>query len=352
MSSKEFVIASTIWFVCWVSLIIPSTTATCENYLPLHKVISSPHGVHTIKNMGGSHEINAKTYNVNYCNTFSIFETGSKYIGNHTFVGHASDVNTDNCVIKREGERRVYDSMQAIVIKTNGWQFSPTIDVDDIDAEVDTPAADGWRDSAAVLGLLNGKFVTPIIQLHESTVLRTADYVVKASTLHTLGINANETIVRGAEFAASEPMNCPSGPKSEISKKCRMTVSFNSAIDTMVIMYAIAQKSKVNPNSAIFLSELVVPCGCQCSQEDLGPRMISVPILKMPNECERKKTDSLRTQCDYLGNKWCSKKNAMMYEVIGGQLSNKHFPCKSMSAFDVEVIGDFNPTRNFTVTSP
>lgn len=333
-------------------------SAKCQKYIAMHSIIQSPNRVQTFDDEGGFREIKASAYSINDCGPHSRLATGAQYIGNFTFIGHTSDVSTDQCVISRDSNgRRVYSSMQAIVVGANGWKLKPEFDLDDIDAQAGVPSADGWKESMAVFGLDGSTVVTPEIMLHDNTLLEKHDYVVPATATKLMGLEVGEVTAAGAEYASEEMTNCPFGRDNGESNKCRASVKFTLPVDTLVIMYALVQKSKDDKNAAAFFSEMLMGCGCRCRMVDLGKRNVTVGVAGSPGLCKLKETTGERKQCDLLGALWCSreeKKEKAVSGLSGMQLMSSGsnvFPCLDVDEYELGVLGSFAPTRDFVESS-
>ncbi|CAN8073640.1 unnamed protein product [Agarophyton chilense] len=229
---------------------------------------------------------------VNHCKGNSQNPTGNQFAGNYTLIGHEALLSDDECLIKQEGGEMVYESMQAIVITTNGWTFQPTtIDLDDVDAEPGVESGDGWKESMAI------------------------------------------------------------GRDNPESERCRMTASFTEAIDTLVIMYAVLRKSKTQTRAAAFISERIMKCGCRCSQKDIGIRKLYAPIPGVKGECVEKESTSPRTMCDVLGTTWCNKDDIVGYKPTGDALPNGNCPCVENKGFRVTTDSPFKPRNVFILST-
>lgn len=319
----------------------------CSKYVAGHEVVQSPNSVYAFDDEGGMREIQGIAYSIGNCKSNSRLPTGAQYVGNFTFIGHTSEVSTDECLIKQEGGKLIYDTVQAVVFTTNGWTFSPTIDLDDIDAQSSVAPEDGWKESMAVFGVSSGNVVQPIITLHNNTLLEVKEYSVPASATKDMELNVGEVTATGAQYGSlTEMINCPFGRQYPQSARCRMTVRFDQRIDTLVIMYALAQNSKNDPSAAAFFSELVTDCGCRCREADVGARMITVQS-ETPNECYQRQSSGLKTECDLEGSKWCTVKEKIDYVITGPRLSNGNFPCEATNGTQVDIVGDFTPASDF-----
>lgn len=322
--------------------------ADCHTHFAAHEIMSAPNKVLTFDDEAGFREVKAKSYDVGMCKPHRKFLTGQQYIGNYTLMGHQAGVNNERCLIKKVGGESVYDSMQALIIRTNGWTLLPqSIDLDDLDAQAGVASEDGWKESMAIFGLHEGTLVAPDIKFYENTLLARMQYKVPASAMKEMELKLGDSYVPGGEYVAKEMVNCPFGRDNKESAKCRMTAHFTAPVDTLVLLYAVSQKSKTDPNAAVFFSEVVLKCGCRCKQIDVGTRKMTAGVPGVPNQCVQTESASLKTQCDLLGDKWCSKEDMLAYQVTGDQMESGHFPCKEVKGDKVIISGDFSPNKDF-----
>lgn len=319
----------------------------CTKYIAGHEIIQAPDSIHVFEDEGGLREIQGLTYDIGKCTPNSRLMTGAQYVGNFTFIGHTNDISTDECVIRKDGERFIYESFQAIVFTLNGWDFKPRVNLDDIDSQQNTSSSNGWKESMAAFGISNGKVVQPLTELYNNTLLEVKEYTVPASATKAMDLDIGEVVATGAQYgSATEMVNCPFGQQYEQSKRCRLSVTFSERIDTLVIMYALLQKSKSDSSAAAFFSELIMDCGCRCREVDVGARMITLPT-DVSGECYQRQSTGLKTECDLEGVKWCSVENKIEYTIAGSRLGDGNYPCEELNGTQVTVIGDFSPRLDF-----
>lgn len=320
----------------------------CHTFVAAHEILQAPSNVLTFDDEGGFREIKGKSYNVNGCQPHRSFLTGQQYIGNYTLMGHQSALDNGDCLVKRVGGESVYDSMQALVIRTNGWTIQPqAVDLDDLDAQSGVASEAGWKESMAIFGMLNGKLVKPRVDLYEGTLLASKEYTIPGAAMKEMELELGEVRVPGGEYVAEEMVNCPFGRENEESRRCRMTARFDGAVDTLVLLYAVIQKSRNDPNAAVFFSEMLLRCGCRCVQKDVGVRKITAGVPGVGGECVVVESGAPRTQCDLLGSMWCTKDDMVAYVVKGGVLGNGNFPCEEIKGDKVLVSGEFQPRKDF-----
>lgn len=217
-------------------------------------------------------------------------------------VGHEAATNVTDCLVQDD----TYSSFQAIVLRTNGFQFeAKSIDLDDIDSQVDVPAGNAWKESMAIFAKSGDEYILPTVEFHDGSLLSSKSYTVASAAMKEMGFRGGALQVPGGEYSAETLFNCPFGRDNIESKKCRMTVKFTKPMDTLVIMYAISKKSANDPNAAVFFSEILLKCGCRCTDAPSSAETM-VPATGAEGECYKSMTTRPRTKCDVLGNKFCS----------------------------------------------
>ncbi|CAN8073558.1 unnamed protein product [Agarophyton chilense] len=327
--------------------------SACSKYIPIHQILGAPNKVQTFDDIDGFREIKAARIDVNNCMENSQNPTGHQFAGNYTLIGHEALLSDNECLVKQEGDDMVFESMQAIVITANGWTFQPTtIDLDDIDAEPGVESSDGWKESMAIFGLRGAEIIRPNLKFYDNTLLVPQNYTVVDAAMIQMGLRANGSQnVPGGQYGSNEMVNCPFGRDNLESERCRITASFAESVDTLVIMYAVFQKSKAETRAAAFISEIIMKCGCRCSQRDIGTRKLYAPVPGVTGECVERESTSPRTMCDVLGSTWCKKDDVVGYRPIGDALPNGNCPCVENRGYRVTVDSPFTPRNDFILNT-
>lgn len=320
----------------------------CSSYLTIHEIMSVEGGVMTIDDESGMREIKASSFNIGACPSSKNYASGSKFTGNYSLLGLSSPLGSGNCVAKSITGNSVMESMQAVVIRANGWLLEPqTIDMDDIDSQVNVPVHEAWMESAACFGVVSGEVVLPKTRISANTLLTLKEFLIPKDAMRAMGLSVGEWIVPGAEFAGTELFNCPFASTSPESARCRMTISFEIPVDTLVFLYGLRQQSYTETESAMFISQIDMKCGCRCVSGSAGSREVALPLKGLEGQCSQVHTSAPRTECDILGKKWCSMDTSFAYKINGEQLPNGNFPCRAETSYMSRVLSDFNPTDKF-----
>ena len=188
-----------------------------------------------------------------------------------------------------------------------------------------------------MFGVLKGQVIRPAMATHENTVLSRTDFVIPEAAMKEMGLNLGKTIPGGEYFDNAKLFNCPFGRSHDSSQRCRLTISFGSPVDTLVILYTLKQKSKNDKSSAAFLSEILLRSKCRCRTVDVRTRTITAPVACMPGACVQRDSTAKKTECDVLGKNWCSKDTMVQYMINGSPLSNDNLSCERLSGYDVRV---------------
>jgi hypothetical protein len=228
-------------------------TIPCESVLPGHKMTASPTKKYTFVD---GRSILGKTYDVGGCGPTAGYLTGTAYQTNYTFMSYNSPVTSPACLVKKSGDKGIYDSFQAVVMEAHGFQWTPKFSVDDIDALPTTAKYQGevdtWRESALAFGVSKGKVAYPSLAFSSGTMLKQKTYTITAAALAEMGLGAlGELDVVGSEFNEDKPFyNCPFSDAAT-SSRCRMTVAFAEPIDKLVILYGAAHKVRFSAASSL-----------------------------------------------------------------------------------------------------
>lgn len=320
----------------------------CSTYLSIHDIISAEGGVMAIDDELGVREIKASVYSVGACVQSPSFPSGVQFVGNYTLMGLSSTVGSRQCVIKEIAGKRVLDSMQAIVVETNGWLIEPqSIDLDDIDSQVNVPMKSAWMEAVAIFGVLKGDVVVPKTRVSPNSLVTPVEYIVTKDAMTAMSLSIGETSVPGGEFTSNHLFNCPFARDHPDSSLCRISAMFDSAVDKLVFLYALKQQSLYQADSAVFLSQIDMKCGCRCVSGNVGTKEIALPIQDAPGLCTKVETRAPRIECDVLGKKWCSMENSFAYKINGTKLSDSRYPCYAEASFSARILSDFAPLNSF-----
>lgn len=218
-----------------------------------------------------------------------------------------------------------------MVYEAEGYKWSPTVNIDDIDSyEVDSGGA--VRDSSVVFGITDGRAVLPQLYFSNDTVLKRTQYQITRESLAEMGLGALGNIeVPGSEFSEDIPVfNCPlssAGPTS----RCRMSATFSEPISKLVILYAPAQKIATEQAAAVLLSDILLPCMCMCSSALQGGVTYS-QAPGNPGKCVRANTKE-RSQCDVTTtDKVCEYEIRESYQRKGPLGADGFYPCEPVLA--------------------
>lgn len=111
-----------------ISGLVAVISAQCLDTISPHEIISAQGGVYTLDG-AYNRDIKAKMFYVGNCGATSSFANppGSKFNGDFTMLNQGPAYGNGDCLVKNEGSQSVYDSFQALVIKTNGWAIEPQV---------------------------------------------------------------------------------------------------------------------------------------------------------------------------------------------------------------------------------
>lgn len=341
------------WILCCSFLValfglVLAESSQCSTFLTIHEIMGLEGGVMTIDDEAGLRQVKVSTFEIGACGTSPTYSSGSQFSKNFTLLGLRSPLGSGFCLTKYISEKLVMESMQAVVVETNGWLLEPqSVHLDDIDSQLNVPLNEAWMESAAAFAVVSGEIVLPKVQFSGSTLLSAKEFLIPKDAMTTMGLRLEEAMVPGAEFSGKELFNCPFADTSPDAERCRMTISFEKPVDTMVFLYALKQSSYTETDAAMFISQVDLNCGCRCVTGSVGNRDVAIPLKEQTGRCSRISTDSPRTECDILGKKWCTMESSFAYKITGEQLEDGNYPCSAEPAFEARVLSDFSPLDTF-----
>lgn len=313
--------------------------------MPIWKVVTSPSNKYKFSD---DRELRADSYSIGGCPEYSNFPTGSQFTGNYTLLGYHSPIGNQQCLVQNDE----YSSFQAIVLRANGFAIeAKEIDLDDIDSLTRVGEADSWKESMAIFGKKGNEYILPTLKLYDGTLLTEKQYTVTEEAMKELGFNDGKLIAPGGQFSSTDLFNCPFGRANKESQKCRITASFQFPIDTLVIMYAAAQKSRIDPNAAVFFSELSVKCGCRCAETQVSSQSYH-PVEGSTSECTVTTVQRPSLRCDMLGNKVCYHDVSDTWTGVQGKkdaLPNGNYACALTPSKITKFTSEYAPRADFNV---
>lgn len=170
----------------------------CE-YVPVHRILASAGGVYK---MSDGRELKATKVDVGGCTTMGRLPTGLAYPNtnsNYTVVSHEND---ERCVTGtgRDGSMPTYKGFQGILVETNGFKFSADLVLEDIDAQVVSDPADGWRETMSSLGMADGAVVRPTMTTRRGSLVAVQQFRVPAESLTEVGFPGKDLLIDGAAY--------------------------------------------------------------------------------------------------------------------------------------------------------
>jgi hypothetical protein len=103
------------------SLDLAKGAARCEEYLAVHKLLSSPSNSLVFSD---DRQMRADAFSVGGCGAYNTFPTGGQFAGNYTLLGHQAAFDNDECLVKNS----VYSSFQYVLHRARlrgGHSFVP-----------------------------------------------------------------------------------------------------------------------------------------------------------------------------------------------------------------------------------
>lgn len=137
---------------------------------------------------------------------------------------------------------------------------------------------------------------------------------------------------------AAVPTDCPF--MNDPTGECKATVTYEDAVDRLLLVYATTQASPTDPDSAAIFSAVTLSCGCQCAAH---PRSnVAKPVAGSPGRCTTVAASTPGYSCDMLGTSWCETRVGTRWALTGD--GDK---CVQEPNTYSQVVSTFNPDPEF-----
>lgn len=204
-------VASVTVVLAVISPVSAARIGSCEEFSG-HQVLSAPGGVLKLRD---GREVRARIIDVGGCTTRPDWVTGKAHpdaFSNYTTMSRGTTKTSDaasQCVtgVPTKAGAAHYTSFQAIVIDTNGFKFTPSFVLEDIDAQ-DNAAdpSEGWRETMSSLGAADGQLVYPRLSAADRALVGLRQFGMPAESLKAVGLPVVSGLtIEGAAFLAETP---------------------------------------------------------------------------------------------------------------------------------------------------
>ena len=106
----------------------------------------------------------------------------------------------------------------------------------------------------------------------------------------------------------------------------------------------IVSKAVLDKTAMAFVSEILVPGGCQCAKR--ARNEVLVPIVGSSGMCNKRKATGSSYVCDFMGDYWCETVDAIGY-TPDGPCTDDGCPCRPFQATNSYVLRPFRPISQF-----
>lgn len=313
-----------------------------------HQVLSAAGDLLTLRD---GRQVRARIVDVDGCTTRPNWVTGRAYpdaASNHTTMSRGTTDAADHaseCVtgVPTGAGVASYTSFQAVVLEANGFRFTPSFVLEDIDAQVDAAdPADGWRETMTSLGAAGGQLVLPQLSTAQGALVGVRRFAMPPASLTAVGLPAEAgLLIDGAAYLAEKPTNCPFLQDS--TGRCKAFVKYTEPVDKLVIVYAVTQRSRTDPKSVAFFSELTLTCGCQCSLIRPPPGATKVEPASQ-GKCDVVGDTTPNHKCDFMGGLWCDTVPSSRYVLTGTGADRS---CEPRRSFIQRWLSAYEPSDSF-----
>lgn len=318
--------------------------------VPVHRMLSAEGGMYRLPD---GRQFKASIVDVGGCPPMSYLPTGMAYpdtASNYTVIGALVTAGAGGggspCVTGTGAgagggtSPAVLSGFQAVLIEANGFRFSADMVFEDIDSQTRVPLAEGWREMMTSLGMAGGQVVRPTLRTRPGALVGVQPFQIKAAALGAVGFPAaaDMTIDGAAYNSWTVGRNCPF--MNDPTGECKAYVTYEDAVDRLLIVYAATQQSPTDPDSAAFFSAVTLSCGCQCAAHTRSN--VAKPVAGSPGKCTTVAATTPGYSCDMLGTSWCETRVGTRWAMTGDGDN-----CVQEPNTYSQVVSTFNPDPDF-----
>lgn len=336
-----------------VSSVASAAPACKPHTVPIHAILSAPNRVYTLPD---GRQLTAAAYSVGGClpradaPTGGALREGSPF----TIIGQSSG---RLCTVSDDGDGTpMMTSFQALTVTANGFGWTPSFVVEDIDAR--SPGAGGnssttWREVVAMLGrTAAGELLRPQLTVPPDSLLSVSDVPVAGSGLAALGWSGyGDTPAAAASYASWTQVTNLDTRNAHLG---RVGVNYTTPVQALAVGYVLSQADKADDGAktGAFVGALHVGCGCVCTPRPEPSHILLVRRrdtagTAVDGRCVRMTSVKRSYICDFQGNEWCEERPATRYVRTGPWAADGTAPCVAQSVRIHVGVGDYTPAEEF-----
>lgn len=352
MGFLSFVAAAVSTAAVVAPLVAPAAAKSASTTsIPVHTILSSPGGVLTLPD---GRQLKAEVHAIGECITDAVRPTGAARSSGSNFTMFRQQVGPP-CVLADRSGTPTYVGFQAIRVTANGFKFSADLTLEDVDADTRNPGSDaekGWRETMTALGLSSGALVRPDVSVEAGALVGVKDYAVDSLSLAQAGWKGVGSGDLPMQAVAYDSWTRVENIKDDNAELARGFVSFNEAIDDLMVMYALTQPDAVDATkpTAAFMSAIDVADGCQCTTKAAEARKVALPVAGSPGRCVIKTRSVSASVCDFRGNQWCETLAQQSYVQTSAAAGDGTVGCEARPSTIHKVVSSYSPVANFGTT--
>ncbi|GAB0497469.1 hypothetical protein MMPV_008802 [Pyropia vietnamensis] len=336
-----------------VSSVALAAPACKPHTVPIHAILSAPNRVYTLPD---GRQLTAATHSVGGCLPRADAPTGGALRAGSSFtiIGQSSG---RLCTVSEDSDGMpIMTSFQALTVTANGFSWTPSFVVEDIDARSTGAGGNAsitWREMVVTLGrTAAGELVRPKLTLPPDSLLGVAEMPVAGSGLAALGwAGYEDTPAATASYASWTQVTNLDDRNAHLG---RVGVNYTTPVQGLAVGYVLSQADATDDGAktGAFVGALRVGCGCVCAprpepSHTLLVRRRDAAGTVVDGRCVRMTSVKRSYICDFRGNKWCEERPATRYIRTGPWAADGTAPCVAQAVRIHMGTGDYAPAEEF-----
>lgn len=335
-----------------------TAAAGVPTVVPLHVVVSDTAGAAHLHTLPDGRQLKAEVLSIGGC-TSSPMRSGTPCDGSAASPYTVLRQNAGPpCVLVNgtASEVPMFVGVQALRMRANGFCFTGSIPIEDIDAST-RPASEattGWREAVTALGRGAGQLVRPSLTVAADALVGIHDAAVAGSTLAAAGWPGyDDQLLRAVSYSPWERVENLGEADAALGA---VDVRFPTAIDDLLILYALSQPTRDDPaaTTAAYVSVLSLSAGCQCAAERPAVRAVAMPVDDGgggdPGRCNVVSVSVTAYVCDFQGTTWCETTSSRTYVATSALASDGTVACERRPTTIQKPVSSYTPTANWGST--
>lgn len=235
-----------------------------------------------------------------------------------------------------------YRGFEGVIVEANGFKFTTSVAVHDVDAEAGAKPGAGWSETMTTVGMTDGALVAPALAAPQGSTMGVRTFVLPSASMAELGWKAPDTKVAGAT-ANTDGLNCADG-KEEAA--CSVVGTYASPVDTVLVLRAFTSLSQYTTSAGDpWSATLTIAAGCECAARPAAAALMVFPDPTEPGMCTRRTASRAAYFCDFLGSFWCEQVPSMRWTMADADATSG--PCTAAKTVVDRPVGKYAPATEW-----